>query len=134
MPGHRLERITEDIHRELTAILRELKDPRVQQGLLSIVRVDVTNDLSHCTVYVSTMQGIQQAEEAVQGLKSAAGFIRREIGHRLRLRHVPQMHFTATDSIEYSANISRILKDWNEGKEEDDAHHAAAGGGTPEER
>ena len=78
--------------------------------------------------------GIQQAEEAVQGLKSAAGFIRREIGHRLRLRHVPQMHFTATDSIEYSANISRILKDWNEGKEEDDAHHAAAGGGTPEKR
>ncbi len=134
MPGHRLERITEDIHRELTAILRELKDPRVQQGLLSIVRVDVTNDLSHCTVYVSAMQGIQQAEEAVQGLKSAAGFIRREIGHRLRLRHVPQMHFTATDSIEYSANISRILKDWNEGKEEDDAHHAAAGGGTPEKR
>ena len=80
MPGHRLERITEDIHRELTAILRELKDPRVQQGLLSIVRVDVTNDLSHCTVYVSAMQGIQQAEEAVQGLKSAAGFIRRKSG------------------------------------------------------
>ena len=55
MPGHRMERITEDVHRELTAIFRELKDPRAQQGMLSIVRVEVTNDLSHCNVYVSSM-------------------------------------------------------------------------------
>ena len=77
MASHRLGRITEDIHRELTAIFREVKDPRVQEGLISIVRVDVTNDLSYCTVYISAMQGLEQAKVAEKGLKSAAGFIRR---------------------------------------------------------
>lgn len=110
MAGHRLERTTEDIKRELTAIFRELKDPRVQQAFISIIRVDVTNDLSYCTVYVSAMEGLDRANEAVKGLKSAAGFIRREL-HRLKLRYVPQLIFKATDSIEYSANISRILND-----------------------
>lgn len=109
MSGHRIERTTEDIKRELTAIFRELKDPRVQGAFLSIVRVDVTNDLSYCTVQVSAIEGMEKANEAVKGLKSAAGFIRRELGHRLRLRYVPELIFKATDSIEYSANISRIL-------------------------
>lgn len=111
MAGHRLERTTEDIKRELTAIFRELKDPRVQQAFISIIRVDVTNDLSYCTVYISAMEGLDRANEAVKGLKSAAGFIRRELSHRLKLRYVPQLIFKATDSIEYSANISRILND-----------------------
>lgn len=109
MSGHRIERTTEDIKRELTAIFRELKDPRVQNVFLSIVRVEVTNDLSYCTVQVSAIEGLDKAKEAVKGLKSAAGFIRRELGHRLKLRHVPELIFNATDSIEYSANISRIL-------------------------
>lgn len=109
MPSHKIERTTEDIRRELTAIFRELKDPRVSGAFLSIVRVEVTNDLSYCTVYVSAIEGLDRAREAVKGLKSAGGFIRRELGHRLRLRHVPELIFNATDSIEYSANISRIL-------------------------
>lgn len=109
MASHRIERTTEDIRRELTAIFRELKDPRVGQAFLSIVRVEVTNDLSYCTVSVSAIEGLDRAKEAVKGLKSASGFIRRELGHRLRLRHVPELIFNATDSIAYSANISRIL-------------------------
>ena len=113
MASHRIERTTEDIKRELTAIFRELKDPRVTgaflSAFLSIVRVEVTNDLSYCTVFVSAIEGLDRAKEAVKGLKSASGFIRRELGHRLRLRHVPELIFTATDSIGYSANISRIL-------------------------
>ena len=108
MPGHRMERITDDVLREMTAILRELKDPRVQ-GLLSVVRVEVTNDLSYCTVYISAMEGMERAKTAVQGLRSAAGYIRRELGARLRLRHVPELIFKPTDSIAYGANISRIL-------------------------
>ena len=110
MPSHRMGRTTEDIRRELTAIFRELKDPRVQ-GLISIVRVDVSSDLSYCTVYISAMEGMEHAKQATQALKSASGCIRRELGQRLRLRHVPEMHFKATDSIEYSANISKILND-----------------------
>lgn len=110
MASHRIGRTTEDIKRELTAIFRELKDPRVQ-GLISIVRVEVTSDLSFCTVYISAMGGIEQAKTAVTGLKSASGFIRHELGSKLKLRHVPELVFKATDSIEYSANISRILND-----------------------
>lgn len=122
MSGHRIERTTEDIKRELTAIFRDLKDPRVQNTFLSIVRVEVTNDLSYCTVQVSAIEGLDKAKEAVRGLKSAAGFIRRELGHRLKLRHVPELLFNATDSIEYSANISRILGslDISEDEEEND--------------
>lgn len=109
MANHKLGRTTEDIKRELTAILRELKDPRVTEVFLSIVRVEVTNDLSYCTVYVSALEGLDKAKSAVKGLESAAGFIRRQLGLRLKLRHIPSLIFTATDSIEYSAEISRIL-------------------------
>ena len=111
MPSFKLGRTTEDIHRELSAILREVKDPRVKDCLLSVVRAEVTNDLSYCAVYVSTMEGLSRTKEAVQGLKSAAGFIRRELGRRLSLRHVPQLIFKATDSIEYGTHISKLLHD-----------------------
>lgn len=123
MSGHKIERTTEDIRRELTAIFRELKDPRVSDAFISIIRVDLTNDLSYCTVYVSAMEGLERCKTACKGLDSASGYIRRELGHRLRLRHVPTLIFTATDSIEYSANISRILNDLEisgEGDENDD--------------
>lgn len=73
MPSYKLGRTTEDIRREVSAILRELKDPRVSGCMLSVVRVEVTNDLSYCTVYVSAMEGMETAENAVKGLKSAAG-------------------------------------------------------------
>lgn len=111
MPSYKIDRVTEDVRRELTAILREVKDPRVKDCLLSIVRADVTNDLSYCTVYVSTMEGLDRTKEAVKGLKSAAGFIRRELGRRLSLRHTPELIFKATDAIEYGAHISRMLGD-----------------------
>ena len=107
MPSHKLGRTTEDIRRELSALLRELKDPRTQNMLLSIVRVEVTNDLSYCTVYVSAMEGLDRAKTAVQGLKSASGFLRRELGRRLQLRHVPELIFKATDSIPPGAHLRR---------------------------
>ena len=121
MPSHKLERTTEDIKRELTAIFRELKDPRVSGAFLSIVRVEVTNDLSYCTVQVSAIEGLDRAGEAVKGLKSASGFIRRELGRRLKLRHVPELIFNATDSIAYSANISRILRSLDVSESGDDS-------------
>lgn len=109
MANHKLGRTTEDIKRELTDILRHVKDPRVSDAFISIIRVEVTNDLSYCNVYISAMEGLERAKLALKGLKSASGFIRRELGNRLKLRHVPELIFHATDSIEYSANISRIL-------------------------
>ena len=116
MASHRMNRISEDISRELTAILRTVKDPRVT-GLVSIVRVDVTRDLSYATVFISSMNGMDAAREAVKGLKSAAGYMRRELGYALSLRHTPELRFVADDSIEYSAGIAatinRIKKEEN---------------------
>ncbi len=120
MPGNKIARVTEDVRRELSAILREVKDPRVKGGLLSVVRVEVTSDLSYCTVYVSTMEGLDRTKNAVEGLKSASGYIRRELGHRLKLRHVPELIFKPTDSIEYGASISRLLHDLDIPGEEPD--------------
>lgn len=121
MSNHKLGRTTEDIKRELTDILRHVKDPRVSDAFISIIRVEVTNDLSYCNVYISAMEGLERAKLALKGLKSASGFIRRELGNRLKLRHVPELIFHATDSIEYSANISRILNSLDiKGDEEED--------------
>lgn len=111
MAGHRIDRISEDISRELTAILRTVKDPRVSGTLLTIVRVDVTNDLSYATVYISSMDGMEQARGAVKGLRSAAGYMRRELGRALELRHVPELRFVPDDSIAYSTEISRKLNE-----------------------
>ncbi len=123
MPSYKIDRVTEDVRRELTAILRDVKDPRVKDCLLSVVRVEVTNDLSYCTVQVSTVEGMDRTKVAVQGLKSAAGYIRRELGKRLSLRHMPELIFKPTDSIEYGAHISKLLQELETGdqpEEEDE--------------
>lgn len=110
MPSYRTDRNSEDIRRELTAILRTVKDPRVT-GLISIVRVDVAGDMGSAKVYVSSMDGLEAAKGAVKGLTSAAGYMRRQLGQALRLRCVPELHFVADDSIEYSAGIAKTLAD-----------------------
>ena len=110
MPTYKNARHGEDIHRELTAIFRSLKDPRIDP-MLSIVRTELSRDGSSCKVYVSSLEGLQRAEESVKGLKSAAGFIRREVGLRLAMRHTPEFHFIADNSIEYGVHISRLLRE-----------------------
>ena len=127
MPSHRIDRISEDMKRELSDILRELKDPRIS-GLLSIVRVDVSGDLSYAKVYISAMEGLARAQKAVEGLTSAAGYIRTELGSRLSLRHVPKLQFIASDSIAYSAEISRKLEELKQ----QSALHDAPGKEQPE--
>ena len=103
-------RLSEDIKRELSALLRELKDPRISK-LLSVIRVEVSGDLSYCTVNVSAIEGFEKTKESVEGLKSAAGFIRRELTSRLGLRKSPELRFVADNSIEHSAQISKLLHD-----------------------
>ena len=110
MPSNKVRRATEDVMRELCDIIRTLKDPRVT-GMLSIVKVDLTSDYSYCTAYVSSLEGEDAARKAVEGLTSAAGFIRREIGIRLRLRRTPEFTFVADSGIEHSAQIHQILRE-----------------------
>ncbi|MDE6788182.1 MAG: 30S ribosome-binding factor RbfA [Ruminococcus sp.] len=110
MANYKTNRMAEDIKRELTAVLRELKDPRIDK-LLTIVRTDLSGDMSVCKVYVSSLGGMERTNESVQGLKSASGFIRRELFHRLQMRKSPEFTFIADNSIERGAEISRKLND-----------------------
>jgi ribosome-binding factor A len=110
MAGYRIDRITEDIKRELIAILREVKDPRVS-GMLSVVKVDVSSDLSYAKVYVSAIEGIEVAKESVKGLKAASGFIRKRLGSSLHIRKTPEFTFIADDSIEKGFELFDKLKD-----------------------
>ena len=96
--------------RELCAIIRTLKDPRIST-MLSVVRVEVTNDLSYATCRVSALEGREATAQSVKGLRSAAGYVRRELGRALELRHVPEIRFVADDSIEHSAHINQMLHD-----------------------
>lgn len=109
MPNYKVGRLSEDIKREMSALIRELKDPRVSQ-MLSIVRCEVSNDLSHCKVNVSALEGEEATRESIKGLQSASGFLRRELSNRLHLRKCPELHFIADGSIAYSAKINDILE------------------------
>ena len=109
MAGYKIGRITSDIKLALSELLREVKDPRVSK-LLSIVKVDVSGDLSYATVYVSAIEGFESTVSSVKALKGAAGFLRRELGARLKLRKVPELRFVADDSIIKSAEIMNIIE------------------------
>ena len=109
MASFKIGRVQEDILRELTAIMREeLKDPRLTPAL-TIVRAELSGDMGHYKVYISSLNGVDDAKTACGVLKSAGGFIRAELFNRLKLRKSPQLHFIADDSIEYAADISEKL-------------------------
>ncbi len=109
MANFKTNRTEEDILREMTAILRELKDPRIDP-MLTVVRAELSRDLSNCKIYVSSLSGRDRAKESCKGLDSACGFIRRELFHRLKIRKCPALHFVADDSIAHSAEINRKLR------------------------
>ena len=119
MAGYKINRITSDIKISLSELLREVKDPRVSK-LLSIVKVDVSGDLSYATVYVSAIEVFEATVSSVKALKGAAGFLRRELGARLKLRKVPELRFIADDSIEQSANISKIIDSFKEDTQDEE--------------
>jgi ribosome-binding factor A len=110
MAGYRVGRVSEDIKREIVAVIRELKDPRVRDKFLTVVRVDVSSDLSFAKVYVSSMSGIEDAKEAVKGLTSATGLIRREVGSKLHLRKTPELKFIADDSVQHGMEIFKKIE------------------------
>lgn len=110
MPNFKPNRQQEDVKRVLPEIFRAVKDPRVG-GLLSVVRVELAGDYSHCKIYVSSLGGIGAARESVTGLRSAAGFIRSELCRRVKMRRSPELQFIADDSIEHSAHIAKLLEE-----------------------
>lgn len=112
MANNRIGRINEEIQKELSALLRTLKDPRLQGGLVTIVHVDTTSDLRYAKVFVSALDKSQE-KDVLKGLKSAAGYLRRELGRSIQLRYTPELQFIADDSIQQGAHILEMLRDPN---------------------
>ena len=111
MASNRIGRINEEIQRELAALIPNVKDPRVT-GMISVTAVDTTTDLRYAKVYVSMLDK-SSAKEVVKGLKSAAGYLRRELGHRLNRRYTPELVFEEDNSIDHGAHILELLRDPN---------------------
>ena len=107
MANYRKGRIHDEVQKELAGILREVKDPRVNGAFISITGVEVTGDLKFAKVYYSAMMG--DKKEVAQGLKSSAGFIRRQLAQRLNLRMTPELTFYEDKSIAHGAHISKLL-------------------------
>ena len=103
-------RINMEVQRELSEIIRtEIKDPRVNGAMTSVVAVEVTPDLKYCKAYISVLGDEERAKDALTGLKSAVGYIRRELAHRVNLRNTPEITFVLDQSIEYGVNMSRRI-------------------------
>ncbi len=113
MANFKSGRLAEDIKREITAVLRDIKDPRIANGIITIVRCEVSGDLSHCKVYVSDLNGFEKTKEVVKGFQSASGFIKRHISNAFKMKRCPEFEFIADNSSEYSQKINQMLKDIN---------------------
>lgn len=112
MASNRIGRINEEIQKELSSLFRTLKDPRVQGGMVTVTHVDTTSDLRYAKVFVSVLDKTQE-KDVIKGLKSASGYLRREMGAAVRLRYTPELQFVADDSIEQGAHILQMLRDPN---------------------
>ncbi|MDO5125257.1 MAG: 30S ribosome-binding factor RbfA [Ruminococcus sp.] len=111
MSGVKSGRMSEDIRRIVSAKMRELKDPRLGGGsMLTVIRCDVSGDGSYCKVYISSLEGFEKAKEAVKGLTSASGYLKREISNVLKLKKCPDLKFVADNSAENSVRIFEKLK------------------------
>ncbi len=111
MADFKVGRLSSDIQRIISMKLRDLKDPRINGSMLTVVKVDVSGDRSVARVYISSFEGIEKAKEAVKGLESAGGFLKREISNVLHIRKSPELRFIADDSTAYSAHIAKVIKD-----------------------
>lgn len=106
----RSDRLGDLIRKEISDILlRQIKDPRV--GFCTIVRVDVSDDLRYAKVHVSIMGSESQQKSTLKGLKSASGFIRREIGRRVKIRHTPEVVFMLDESVKHSVRIAQLIEE-----------------------
>ena len=111
MPSNRIGRINEEIQREMSSLIRTVKDPRVADaGMVSVTAVETTPDLKYAKIYVSVLDKTYSAQ-ALKGLKSASGYLRRELGRALDLRNTPELSFVRDDSIDKGAHILDMLRD-----------------------
>lgn len=120
MASNRIARINDELQKELSALIRQLKDPRVQDVVLSITRVEATADLRYAKVYVSVLPD-EKAKDTLKGLRSAGGYLRRELAHSMELRYTPELVWCADDSIAYGAKMLKLIDSLGVSHEETDA-------------
>ena len=118
MASNRINRINEEIQKELSSLLRTVKDPRVQDTMISITRVETTPDLRYTKVYVSFLQE-DRVKNAMKGLQSAGGYLRRQLGHNLQLRYAPEIVWSLDDSITYGAHMLELINSLGVNHDED---------------
>jgi ribosome-binding factor A len=116
MSGNRIGRINEEIQRELSALIRTVKDPRVH-GLMSVTAVETTADQRYAKVYISVLEK-NDAAEVMKGLKSASGYLRRSLGAALSLRYTPELQFVEDHTIDKGAHILKLLSEMDKGGSE----------------
>ncbi len=108
MSYNRIEKINEEVRKELSTIIRELKDPRISL-MTSVVLVHVTKDLKHAKAYISILGDKEHQSKTIEALENAAGFIRREISRKVNLRYTPEFSFVLDNSIEHGVHISELI-------------------------
>ena len=118
MASNRIGRINEEIQKELSSLLRSVKDPRVQDTMISITHVETTPDLRYAKVYVSFLQE-ERVADAMKGLKSAGGWLRRQLSSALQLRYTPELVWALDDSITYGAKMLELINSLEVSKDED---------------
>ena len=119
MASNKLARTNDDIQFVLSKLINEVKDPRVQQGMISVTRVETTGDLRCSKVWLSVM-GMRDEKEFKKGLKSASGWLRRELGNSMNLRYTPELVFEVDHSIEYGAHINEVINSLDIKPDEED--------------
>ena len=119
MPSNKLARTNDDIQLVMSKLLREIKDPRVNQGMISVTRVETTGDMRYSKIWLSVI-GMQNEKDFKKGLKSASGWLRRELGNSLKLRNTPELTFEIDHSIEYGAHISELINSLDIRDDEDE--------------
>ena len=110
----RIDRISEEVMKALAEALRSVKDPRVQNAMVSVVHCDVTNDLRYAKCYISVLGSEESLAKTMEGLKAASGFLRRELAQTVNLRHTPELQFVADHSIMYGAHMDELIRKVNE--------------------
>lgn len=120
MANHNIQRLAEDIKREISVAMTQMKDKNITSGLVTVTGVDLTNDLSYCKVYVSALGGGEKTENAVNALQKAEGFFKKRINARIKMHKLPEITFVADNSLDYYDKINGILNKLSPKKEEPD--------------
>lgn len=107
----RSDRVNEQIHRELSELLRQVKDPRIAQllPLVTLTGVEVSPDYAHAKIFYTSLAAEDRRREIDRGFRHAAGFLRRELGHRIRIHHLPELHFVFDTSVERGTHLSQLI-------------------------